>query len=60
VQLLNLADDVVQPAKQFTQHFKLLSIFRSKPLALNICVFGIFIETSQVRAGIILLLVNDV
>ena len=60
MQLLNLANDVVQPTKQLAQHFKLLSIFCSKLLALNIGVLGIFIETSQVRVGIILLLVNDV
>jgi len=60
VQLLNFVDHVVQPAKQFTQHLKLLSVLSGKLLAFNVDVLCVLIDAGQIGARIILLLVNDV
>lgn len=60
MQLLNFVDHVVQPAKQFTQHLKLLGVLSGKLLAFNVYVLCALIDAGQIGARIILLLVNDV
>ena len=50
----------MQPAKQFTQHLKLLSVLSGKLLAFNVDVLCVLIDVGQIGARIILLLVNDV
>ncbi len=60
VQLLDFANNVVQPAKQFTQNLKLLSVLSGKLLAFNVDVLCVLIDAGQIGDRIILLLVYDV
>ena len=60
VQLLDFANNVVQPAKQFTQNLKLLSVLSGKLLTFNVDVLCVFIDAGQIGDRIILLLIYDV